>query len=545
MARPAGRMRRRLRHLFWQSPLYRLSPGRARGESPRVPWRDPWPGDAEQGARLVRGEFAFRGTARPWGNGKTDASWAPADAPVDWIADLNGFVWLRDLRVIGTDAARQRARVWMGRWIDDHGRWHPLAWRPDVLGRRLASWLGHYDFYVASADDDFRRRVLASAEVQARHLARALLGEILGAGAIAAIKGLIAAGVALDGAEGLIARALRSLAREVESQVLPDGGHVERNPALQLAVLQDLVDVRALLLAGQREVPEALQRAIDRMAPMLRFFRHGDGRLALFNGATEGDREAIDLALSLAMARGRAPASAPYAGYQRLSANRTLVIADVGAPPPPGLDTRAHAGALSFEMSAAKHRLVVNCGAHVGASPAWWKALSATAAHSTVTVADVNSAEVLGEGGLGRAPSRVGCSRDEANGNIWIEAEHDGYLERLGVTHRRRLYLAAEGDDLRGEDVLLGGPGHAFAVRFHLHPTVQASLVQNGAAALLKLPGGAGWRLRADGGRLGLQESIYLGDGLNPKHCEQVTITGTTAGEGRTVVKWALGRVKA
>ena len=61
---------------------------------------------------------------------------------------------------------------------------------------------------------------------------------------------------------------------------------------------------------------------------------------------------------------------------------------------------------------------------------------------------------------------------------------------------------------------------------------------------LLKLPGGSGWRLRATGGRLAMQESIYLGDGLTPRHTEQVTISGTTGGEGKTVVKWAITGVK-
>ncbi len=44
--------------------------------------------------------------------------------------------------------------------------------------------------------------------------------------------------------------------------------------------------------------PAELVAAIDRMAPMLRFFRHGDGGLALFNGTWEGDRRMIDLVLA-------------------------------------------------------------------------------------------------------------------------------------------------------------------------------------------------------------------------------------------------------
>ncbi len=51
-----------------------------------------------------------------------------------------------------------------------------------------------------------------------------------------------------------------------------DGGYVTRNPSQQLAVMRHLIDIRAALRDAQEEVPQGLQTAIDRMAPMLRFF---------------------------------------------------------------------------------------------------------------------------------------------------------------------------------------------------------------------------------------------------------------------------------
>ena len=67
--------------------------------------------------------------------------------------------------------------------------------------------------------------------------------------------------------------------------VAHDGIVAERAPHLQLAVLRHLLDVRAALGSAERRAPAELIAAIDRMAPMLRFFRHGDGGLALFNGS--------------------------------------------------------------------------------------------------------------------------------------------------------------------------------------------------------------------------------------------------------------------
>ena len=77
-------------------------------------------------------------------------------------------------------------------------------------------------------------------------------------------------------------------------------------------------------------------------------------------------------------------------------------------------------------------------------------------------------------------------------------------------------------------------------LRFHLHPDVKASLQQDGEAVLLRLRSGGGWRLRADGARLSLEESIYLG-GHQPRRSEQVVLTGYA--DGPQQVKWAISKV--
>ena len=122
-----------------------------------------------------------------------------------------------------------------------------------------------------------------------------------------------------------------------------------------------------------------------------------------------------------------------------------------------------------------KNRLIVNCGAHANDGDAWHDVLRATASHSTVVVDDHNSSEVLGGGGLGRRASPVTVVRRDADGSVLVEASHDGYAPTRALVHRRSLYVAAGGDDIRGEDVLTGRGRSAVAVRFHLHPQVSAS----------------------------------------------------------------------
>src|SRR6185437_7778808 len=130
--------------------------------------------------------------------------------------------------------------------------------------------------------------------------------------------------------------------------------------------------------------------------------------------------------------------------------------------------------------------------------------------------------------------------RAEDQGSQWIEASHDGYEPSFGLTHARQLFLSADGDDLRGEDRVTGRAGQNFCVRFHLHPSVQVSLTQDGNAALLRLPSGIGWRLRAQGAAMSLADSIYLG-GENLRKSRQIVLDGHVGSAG-AVVKWALRR---
>ncbi len=495
--------------------------------------RDPWPGDPVRGANLLRGELEFGGSVTVLKPG----AFGDAQTSERLMTLVHSFTWMRDLQAFGTDAARMRARQLVTDWIGEAGD-VPIAQRPDVAGARIAAWLGHFDFFAASADDGFRKRLMQRLASDARGLAAALPPEELDARALTALKGLIAAGVALPDRAAFLSRALKVLTQELGRQILADGCHCERSPAQLLSALQDLTEIRALLQTALMTPPVALTNAIERMAPALRALRHGDGGLALFNGSKEETPQLIELVLAQAGRAGRAPASLIEGGFQRLQAGKSVLIVDCGVPPPPKLDRYAHAGTLSFEMSVGRERLIVNCGAAPAAGTEWRDATRATAAHSTLVIADVNSSE-LRPRGLGRRPEHVEVQRQEANGAHWLDVSQDGWRKPFGALHRRRLYVSESGEDIRGEDALEAPEPLGFMVRFHLHPAVNAVLQQDGEAVLLKLPSGSFWRLRADGTRVSLEESIYLG-GPELRRSEQVVLAGHH--DGPQHVKWAITR---
>lgn len=495
-----------------------------------------WPGSSDRGAGLVDGRFRFLNHTL----NAEDAFAAALQAGPAWQAELHGFEWLRDMRAVGTEAARIQARNCVASWISANPKWHPLTWRPDVLSSRLCNWLTHAEFVSAGADATFASLFLDNIARQVKHLRRVARFMPDGVDRMQVVKARVYAALCLPGGARYAPRLVKIVAAMCERQILPDGGHIERSPQAQMAALRHLIDLRSVLQASNIDVPDALQRAIDRAAPMLRFYRHGDGGFALFNGANEGEAWLVDVVLTKAESRGKPLTSAPHTGFERFMANRTLVIADCGAPSAVGKG--AHAGTLSFEMSVGKQRIIVNCGGFAGRDARWKHAQRSTAAHSTMIVDDRNSTELKDDGAIGERPENVTADRLEADGNTWLDLSHDGYQAPLGLIHRRRIYVNASGTDVRGEDTLEGTGEHRFAIRFHLHPSVKASLVKDGASVLLRLPDKSGWRMRCSGGVASLQESIYLGDGHDSRRSEQIVIAGATS-KGEAQVKWALTRL--
>jgi uncharacterized heparinase superfamily protein len=507
-----------LRDWIYRSALYNLALWGPAPSELRLRLAETWPGDPQLGEALL-------------------------GQPPQWTAENHRFGFLADLAALGTEPAVRTARAATADWLQRCDAIEPVSWNAETLGERLFAWIAHHDLLAAAPQDpEFRQALLMSLARQTRYLDR-VWRRATGLGRLRALRGLVAALAALRDERRLRSACVR-LGAEARAQILPDGGHISRGPHQQLAALMALIDARDALIAASTEIPKNVMDAIDRAAPMLRFFRHGDGGLGLFNGAMAGDIELIDLVLQRSTAKGRPPARAPQTGYERLQAGRSLVLFDCGSAPPAPFDSDAHAGALAFEFSHGRERLVVNCGAYFGSDAHWRAAMRATAAHSTLIAADTASATIGHDGHFTTRPD-VKAQRNEQDGNVWVGASHSGYVPNFGLRHERELYLAADGDDLRGEDrlVVVGdGPprGHGFAIRFHLHPDVQASTTQDGNTVLLKSPSGVFWRLKAAGAVMNLAESVYLGDGAVRK-TQQVVLDGH-AGSTGAAVKWALKR---
>ncbi len=488
----------------------------------------------EDADALLRGRFRFNGESLDVAGGASVFDLTPPSP--DWLKELHGFSWLASLSAAGGEAARLLATNLITQWIRRHGRYSEPAWSPHIMARRLMSIFCHGRFVIANSDMMWRSRLFVSLREQSRMLERICAEAPDGLARLETSVALALSGVCMNDCAGRLQTGLERLEVEIARQILPDGGHVDRSPEDLLHAYNYLTMIMDALAASDLEPPHGLRNARDRMAPMLRFFRHADGALALFQGGQEGSARMIASLLARDEVRGQPFGHARHSGYQRLTAGRSIIQMDCGKLPEGAFAEQAHAGFLAFELSSGPYRLVVNCGAGGKHQRGWDEALRVTAAHSTLTLADRSSAQILPPG-LGRdllgprmtgGPHQPFSRRSETSLGWMVEANHDAYVPEFGLRHERKITMSHQGQVVTGADrivpVTTGGHAVAFTLRFHIHPDVRISRLEGGGI-LLKLPNAEGWRFRAGGGEVSVEESVYLG-GETVRRTEQLVVAG-------------------
>ena len=515
--------------------------------------------DATIAGDIYASLFVFAGRAMSTGGRSPFEVEPPSEA---WAEALLGFGWLRHLRAADSALARANARSLVDdflvrRWPRSH-----MARRAPVTARRVISFLEQSPLLLGGADYPFYERLLRSIRQSVRDLEGDIRNGSRPLHRLHAAVALCYAGLCCEGFDGVFRRGTRGLDRELARQILPDGGHVGRNPQVVLDLLLDLLPLRQIYAGRGVEPPVALLHAIDRMLPFLRLLRQGDGTLAHFNGMGLTAVDHLSTVLTYDGTRGQAMRRAPQSGYERLEAGSVVVVADVGPAPRPELAAEAHAGCLAFEFSSGPYRVVVNCGAALGRGKEAQLAARSTSAHSTATLAETSSGRFLLRQGswaerrvtrwllrrlgpaLIRGPRQTRVEREDRPEALALSASHDGYEPQFGVTHQRRWRLTADGSRLEGEDSLTHASSGAVGevkLRFHLHPRVRASRVQDAEALTLLLANGETWQFETEGIAPALEDSVYFAATEGARRTEQIVLS-VRPGE-RPSVRWRFERI--
>ncbi|MEM9677906.1 MAG: heparinase II/III family protein [Pseudomonadota bacterium] len=510
------------------------------------------PGDARMAREFYSGVFTFSGrSVHTHGESPFDMA-APS---ADWFQHLHGFQWLSHLEAADSGLSRTHAMALVLDWTARHGKPNRSpVWQTRLAAMRLIAWLNAAHLM---ADDPTPARQVAFVQALQRHvwhLQRTTAHARPGLPSLKTQIALVYGMVCLGEKEKTLRLAVRDLERTMDRQILPDGVHITRNPVSLVDVLTDLIPLENLFQKSGQAGPQNLHSAIDRMVLALRFFQHGDGSLAQFNGTGSTPKAQLDAILSQDRGLETPPISAPHGGYERLAKASTIVLIDTGAPVCAKVEAEPFAGTLSFELSSNKTVFISNCGVPELDRSTYLPFARASAAHSTAVLGDASSSrfrkqspwQAFFPNALLDGPRSVRATRKVEGRFETLRASHDGYLERFSLIHERVLSLSKDGSTLQGIDRFIpANPNRTmvpvpFAIRFHLPPGISASPLSNGHSILLAAQSRAAWTVSCTDAPIDLEESIcFSGDG-SPRKTEQMVISGDAS--GATEIRWQMER---
>jgi hypothetical protein len=146
------------------------------------------------------------------------------------------------------------------------------------------------------------------------------------------------------------------------------------------------------------------------------------------------------------------------------------------------LAAHGHADALSFTLHVNDEPVITDCGTYAYHGESLWRNyFRGTRAHNTVRINAADQALARGPF-LWRAHYRVRTDHAVLSDDQFdVEAEHDGYLRRFGVIHRRHIAWHPLQRVWIIEDYLQGRGACDAEVLLHLHPDRLVSTIEGGA----------------------------------------------------------------
>ena len=321
-------------------------------------------------------------------------------------------------------------------------------------------------------------RMLESLAMQARYLMSRLEYHLLGNHLFSNAKALIFAGLFFQGQEAdqWLRQGRKILNRELQRQILSEGGHFELSPMYHALILQDILDLINVYYVYDQEIPAKWLMLVPQMLSWLATLTYPNGRLAFFNDSAMAIAPDIDALCQYAKnlsISGKLNILRQADGYWRLQKADLLLLADaapIGANYLPG---HAHADSLSFELLFNSQLIFINSGISTYANNAQRIAERGTAAHNALTIDDQNSSEVWASFRVARRARIFNVQFYEDCDNLVLRASHDGYKRLRGHPLYTREWRLAD-SRLVIKDHVSGKGAHRIDLFYHLAPGILA-----------------------------------------------------------------------
>jgi uncharacterized heparinase superfamily protein len=424
---------------------------------------------------------------------KSGIDWEARDKVKLWRYNLHYFDYLNTAKEIDQQLAIQM----MCEWIINNPSGITDAWAPYPVSLRIVNWLKYLQRANCSVAEATALR--QSLYQQALWLEQNLERHLLGNHFFKNLKALIFVGLFFNGVEAnrWLKKGVNLLTREINEQILSDGGHFERSPMYHTMILEDCLDLLNIMIQNCRTRCKKLRVLLYTVCPSMVKFLYGmlhpDGEIALFNDAAIGielpSTKIFEYASFLLGNHVRRPQglfwSFPESGYFVMApTDRDRMIIDCGLIGPDYQPGHAHCDTLSYELSLDHRRVIVDSGVHNYENGSMRQYVRSTRAHNTVMVDEKEQSEIWHAFRVARRAKPI-YARMEATGGhkVSFTGAHDGYKRLPGRIVHERLIEHDGADAWKVVDYIKGRGQHQVKSFIHIHPDIKASI--NGSTIFL------------------------------------------------------------
>jgi uncharacterized heparinase superfamily protein len=468
----------------------------------------------ERCQRIEKLDFEFLNRRRKYDQ---HVQWNDESVSHLWRYHLHYFSYAIDLgcmwRVSGEERFYDTFKTLVIDWIRGNARiGRGDAWHPYTISQRLVNWSYAFSLFRPrlSNDREMEQLFFESYLVQAFYLLDHLELDVLGNHLIENARALIFAGLLLEGTHVncFLDTGLKILCKQLEEQILSDGGHYERSPMYHQIVLRDVLEIIQLLITHNIPVPEIITSKAKLMIEFQNQTLHPDGGIALLNDSAlnfasdaqtirlfgrslnlcetwKGDklRSPFDFCLinikadSTDMSTIRRPRVhqvthfvSADTGYYVYRDRDTFLITDFGEPCPDFLPAHAHADFGTFELSVRGSRWVVDSGVYEYQGPLR-NIYRGTEAHNCLVVDGHNQSDVWASFRMGNRAKPLDVQFAQKEG-IWaVAGGHSGY-SRMKVNVRRKFFVLERSILVVLDEVKCSGE-HLLQTYIHFHPSIE------------------------------------------------------------------------
>lgn len=413
---------------------------------------------------------------------KTADGWNDDTKAKLWLYNLHYFDDLNSLRSDSLDSKKELQKFWIDRWVNENPAPVGNGWEPYPISLRVVNWV---KIFLSGLESE--QYVLDSLCQQVDYLSQDLERHLLGNHLFVNAKALIFAGCFFEGdvADKWLKTGLSIYNKELNQQVLADGGNYELTPMYHVIMLVDLLDLINLFNTYPDRVSvsvldETKTIAIN-MLVWLERMSHLDNKISFFNDATFGIAAENDVVFNYAKTLDLVWQSDSLeslqvhdlkeTGYASVKNSEFSLICDLANVGPDYQPGHAHADTLSFEWCLGANRVFVNSGiSEYGVSTERLRQRK-LAAHNTVSINGLDSSEVWSGFRVARRAKIIKRDVSVLDDKVQLSATHDGF-KKLGVNceHERSWSVTHSSIDI--VDTLTGKFDTATGF-LHLHPDVQ------------------------------------------------------------------------